>query len=124
MDPATRTVKYAPRSKSISREATCERYLATQALKRLAGLWKTPVLLTLCDGPKRFAELQRELAPISAKVLTERLRELEHSGLVVRLELESEPPKVVEYSLAPRGDALRPAFDALIAWEQMMRSAR
>lgn len=123
MDPTVQTVKNAPRSKSTDREVTCERFLATQALKRLAGVWKTPVLLLLFDGRRRFAELERELAPISAKVLTERLRELEHAGLVVRAELESEPPKVVEYSLAPLGDALRPTLDALIAWEQMMRVA-
>lgn len=123
MDPTIEPVKYAPRSKSTDREVTCERFLATQALKRLAGVWKTPVLLLLGDRRRRFAELERELSPISAKVLTERLRELERSGLVIREELDSEPPKVVEYSLAPLAEALRPALAALVAWEQTMRAA-
>lgn len=119
---ATATVlKNAPRGKYDDREITCERFLATQALKRLAGLWKTPILLSLFDGPKRFADLERELAPISAKVLTQRLKELERAGFVTRLELISEPPKVVEYRLARLGEALRPAFDALVAWEHIVR---
>jgi DNA-binding HxlR family transcriptional regulator len=122
MREAAFPVKNAPRSKYDEREITCERFVATQALKRLAGLWKTPVLLVLFEGPKRFADLERELAPISAKVLTQRLKELERAGFVVRLELVSEPPKVVEYRLAPLGEALRPAFDALVAWERSVRS--
>ena len=116
-------MKNALRGKYEEREIACERFVATQALKRLAGLWKTPVLLVLFDGPKRFADLERELVPISAKVLTQRLKELESAGFVVRLELVSEPPKVVEYRLAPLGEALRPAFDALVAWERAVRSA-
>ena len=116
-------VKNAPPGNPVDREITCERFIATQALKRLAGLWKTPVLLMLFEGPKRFAELERELAPISAKVLTQRLKELERAGFVSRVELVSDAPKVVEYRLTPMGEALRPAFDALVAWEQTVRSA-
>lgn len=120
--PATASpAKNAPRGKYDERGITCERFLATQALKRLTGLWKTPILLVLFDGPKRFADLERELAPISAKVLTQRLKELERAGFVVRLELVSAPPKVVEYRLAPLGDALRPALDALVTWERTVR---
>lgn len=116
-------VKNAPPGNPADREITCERFIATQALKRLAGLWKTPVLLVLFEGPKRFAELERELAPISAKVLTQRLKELERAGFVSRRELVSDAPKVVEYRLTPMSEALRPAFDALVAWEQAVRSA-
>lgn len=119
---ATATVlKNAPGGKYDERAIACERFLATQSLKRLAGLWKTPVLLSLLGGPKRFADLEQELAPISAKVLTQRLKELERAGFVQRLELISEPPKVVEYRLAGLGEALRPVFDALVAWEHIVR---
>jgi DNA-binding HxlR family transcriptional regulator len=120
LDPA---VKNAPpgnsrhRESPTERDATCRRFAATQALKRLSGLWKSPILLLLMAAPQRFAELEKSLGPISAKVLTQRLKEMERDGLIERRELVSTAPKVVEYRLAPLGDLLRPAFAALADWE-------
>ncbi len=116
-------VKNAPRGNLPDRETTCERFAATQALKRLAGLWKTPVLLLLLEGPRRFADLERALAPISAKVLAERLRELERDGFLTRTEIVSEPPKTVEYRLTELGEATRPVFAALVDWDRRVRDA-
>lgn len=115
-------MKSAPRGKpSDLREVVCERFEATLALKRLARMWTTPILLILLDGPRRFAELQRALAPISAKVLTQRLRELERDDLILRVELVSAPPKSVVYSLTRRGEGARVMLDALVAWNRIMR---
>jgi DNA-binding HxlR family transcriptional regulator len=36
------------------------------------------------------------------------------------LELVSAARKVVEYRLTPTGEALRPVFDALVAWERAL----
>jgi len=116
-------VKNAPGGNLPDREVTCRRFAATQALKRLSGLWKTPILLLLLEGPRRFAELERALEPISAKVLAERLRELERDGFLTRTEVVSEPPKTVEYRLTLLGEATSPVFSALAAWEQQARSA-
>lgn len=104
-------------------DRTCEAFAATQGLKRLAGLWKTPVMLLLLQHPRRFAELERLLAPISAKVLTTRLKELEAQGLVHRDEIISAPPKTVIYSVTDRGETLRPVMKALARWHETERVA-
>lgn len=118
--------KSAPRGKFSAdvpdRAQLCERYAATQGLKRLARMWTTPLLLVLLDGPRRFAELERALAPISAKVLTQRLKELEREGHITRVEWVSEPPKTVEYRLTPLGAAIGPVLNALASWERAVRS--
>ena len=51
-------------------------------------------------------------------MLTKSLREMETDGLVVRRELVSAPPKVVEYSLTDFGRELIPALNELYAWGQ------
>jgi DNA-binding HxlR family transcriptional regulator len=104
------------------REETCARFEATQGLKRLARVWTTPVMLLLLDGPLRFAQLERELAPISAKVLAQRLQELEREGHVTRTEIVSTPPKTVEYRLSPLGESIRPVLEALANWERNVRT--
>ena len=44
----------------------------------LSNKWKCLIMRDLIDGTKRFNELNRSIIGISAKVLTENLRELEN----------------------------------------------
>lgn len=50
----------------------------------MGNKWKILILRELLTGVKRYNELIRGVAPISAKVLTENLRELEQDGIVHR----------------------------------------
>ncbi|WP_342380123.1 helix-turn-helix transcriptional regulator [Myxococcus stipitatus] len=86
------------------------------ALSVIGGKWKSPILCELHRGPTRFAELKRRVSGISEKVLFEQLRELEATGVVHRTVLDPEPPKVVEYSLTPTGEALTEAVRTLVEW--------
>jgi DNA-binding HxlR family transcriptional regulator len=82
-------------------------------LRTLMGPWTTYIVWILrSEGPQRFGSLKRKVEGISAKVLTERLRALEAAGLIARHYEPTIPPQVT-YSLAPRGQALSPALDAL-----------
>ena len=57
---------------------------AELALDVLGVKWKTIILARLKDGPLRYGDLRRTVPLLSDKVLTQRLRELEDSGLVER----------------------------------------
>jgi DNA-binding HxlR family transcriptional regulator len=47
--------------------------------------WTTPILWALNEyGRQRFVELERRITTITPKVMTQRLRQLERDGLVVR----------------------------------------
>ncbi len=63
----------------------------------------------------RFSELERGIAGISQKMLTQQLRQLEDDGIVRRIVHQQVPPKV-EYRLTEWGQALCPALDALLTW--------
>lgn len=81
-------------------------------LELLGGAWGPNVIWYLSEGPRRFSELQADMRPISAKVLSVRLKELERRGVVRRQVLDTSPPSV-EYSLSPLGRELVPAIEAI-----------
>lgn len=86
------------------------------AVDLLFSRWTTPILWLLhTDGVHRFVELQRRLATITPKTLTERLRQLERDGLVVR-RVHAEVPPRVEYDITELGRSLAPVFAALATW--------
>ncbi len=82
-------------------------------LRLLMGPWTSYILYVLrSNGPTRFGELKRRVAGVSAKVLTERLRMLEHAEIIIRHYEPTIPPQVT-YELAPRGRELVDVIDRL-----------
>ena len=78
--------------------------------------WTTPILWTLHEhGRMRFSELERRIGTVTAKVLTQRLRQLERDGLVVRTYTPEIPPRV-EYEISELGRSLGPLFQSLSQW--------
>jgi len=78
--------------------------------------WTTPILWSLhAHGRQRFVELERRISRITPKVLTQRLRQLERDGLVVRTYHPEVPPRV-EYEISELGRSLAPLFAHLAEW--------
>lgn len=85
----------------------------TECMALLGGAWTPNVIWYLSGGPRRFGELRRDIPPISAKMLSARLRELAAKGVVTRAVAPTSPPSV-EYSLTPLGHELMPAINAIV----------
>ena len=82
-------------------------------LQMMMGPWTTYILWLLSNEDQlRFGELKAKMPGISSKVLTERLRMLEGSGLVNRDYKPTIPPSV-SYALTPRGLELKEVLDGL-----------
>jgi DNA-binding HxlR family transcriptional regulator len=81
----------------------------------LSSKWSVDLLLALGDGTRRYHELLEDLEPISEKVLTQTLRQMERDGLVAR-RVHAEVPPRVEYALTPLGATLAPPLKALGTW--------
>lgn len=80
--------------------------------------WTTPILWTLNEhGRQRFLELHDRIGTITPKVLTQRLRQLERDGLLVRTYHAEVPPRV-EYEISDLGRSLAPVFAALATWSE------
>jgi DNA-binding HxlR family transcriptional regulator len=87
---------------------------AAQALEVVGERWALLIVRDLLAGDQRFSDLRRTLGRITAKQLTQRLRELEDHGIVERDSEEGR--REVRYRLTERGRALAPVVDALMAW--------
>lgn len=85
------------------------------AISVVGGSWKLSIVKYLGGGTLRFGELRRAVGPVSERMLTRQLRELEQDGLVHRRVFAEVPPRV-EYSLTELGASLSPAVDALDHW--------
>ncbi|WP_153730730.1 winged helix-turn-helix transcriptional regulator [Sporosarcina obsidiansis] len=77
--------------------------------------WMGIIIYHLLDGPKRYHELSSEIIGISDRLLTERLRELEVHGLVMKK--KSDPAvRKVEYELTAKGKELEKIIHAIFEW--------
>ncbi|MBL0388009.1 helix-turn-helix transcriptional regulator [Tumebacillus sp. ITR2] len=76
--------------------------------------WTVLIIRELFDGKKRFSEIATSL-PISSKLLTDRLKELEEHGIINRTIYPEIPPRV-EYTLTESGLTLTSVLDALREW--------
>ena len=89
-------------------------------ISRFGDKWSMLVLFMLHrseTGILRFNEIRRLMTDCSQKMLSQTLKNLEHSHLVHR-EVYPEVPPRVEYSLTDTGKSLMPAIMALIEWGQ------
>ena len=86
-----------------------------EAMHILGGRWRMTIVWLLANGPKRFNDLEKEIAGISRRMLIADLRRLEEGGVILRRESNDAKVKV-EYELTPRGHELSPIVDALRGW--------
>lgn len=92
----------------------CPRF--EKAMRMIGQRWTGLVIYQLLTGPQRFCSIESSL-PISGRLLSERLKELEHEGIVKR-EVFPETPVRIEYSLTEKGMALEPLLRELEKWSQ------
>jgi DNA-binding HxlR family transcriptional regulator len=85
------------------------------SLEILSGKWKPVILANLKGGPLRYAELRARIPTLSDKILTQRLKDLEELGLVVRHKRGGRGSPS-SYQLTTRAQSLRPALEALHVW--------
>src|ERR687891_2099596 len=71
--------------------------------------WTVLIIREILRGHTQFNRFLENIEGITPKVLTERLRELEHLGIVKR-EIVSEFPIRVEYSLTDTGKGFEPVL--------------
>ena len=98
----------------LTKEELPECPVAT-TVQLIGSKWKLLIIRNLRMRPWRFNELQKDLAGISQKVLTDSLRALEADGLVTRTAYAEVPPRV-EYALSSLGETMRPILDAMAQW--------
>lgn len=85
------------------------------AFAAFGGKWKLTLLYWIGREQSHFSSLHRRASPISHKVLTEQLRELEADGLIERMPLGPVPAPVT-YALTGYGRSVLPVVEAVRIW--------
>jgi DNA-binding HxlR family transcriptional regulator len=88
-----------------------------KTMKLLSQRWTGLIIYQLLSGPQRFCTIESSL-PISGRLLSERLKDLEQEGMVNR-KIYPETPVRIEYSLTEKGMALKSALNEIEKWSQV-----
>jgi DNA-binding HxlR family transcriptional regulator len=91
------------------------------ALYVIGGKWKLRIIIALSEGHIRFNELQRRVEGISARVLSNELKDLELNGFLVRT-VQVGSPVIVEYKLTDYADTLKDVLRSLREWGTMHKA--
>ena len=101
--------------KPTAQECSASLAGVADAIYVIGGKWKLRIIIALSEGSKRFNELQRRVEGISAKVLSNELKELEMNGFIKR-NVYTDFPVVVEYELTPYSETLHDVMRSLSEW--------
>jgi DNA-binding HxlR family transcriptional regulator len=104
----------AVKAKAHSRRSASRSPLAA-ALAAVGDRWTLLVVEALLEGPRRFNDLQEDVAGIAPNTLSDRLRRLEQEGLAVAQPYTERPPRY-SYELTPDGRELAGALRLLADW--------
>jgi DNA-binding HxlR family transcriptional regulator len=88
----------------------------------IGGKWKLRIILVLWSGGnQRFNELQRTVTGISARVLSNELKDLELNGFIKRT-VYPQSPVIVEYEAMPYSETLLEVLRTLSEWGAMHKA--
>lgn len=85
------------------------------ALDVIGERWTMLIVREMVAGPRRYKDLIEGLPDISTNLLSERLKSLEHQGIIVRRVLPP-PAGSAVYELTPLGQSLEPTLIELGRW--------
>lgn len=99
------------------KEQVCQFKLmaSRDALEVIQGKWRIPIIISLTYGNKRFGEIQRDIADISPKMLSQELKSLEINKIIKRT-LYDTMPVSTEYSLTPLGLSMQNLLEEILNW--------
>lgn len=104
------------------KEHVCQQKLMVtrDTIEVIQGKWRIPIIIALTFGPKRFGEIQKDIADISPKMLSQELKALEENKIITRTLYDS-MPVTVEYTLTPLGNSMKKLLDEILNWGSHFR---
>ncbi|TBL68285.1 winged helix-turn-helix transcriptional regulator [Paenibacillus thalictri] len=105
-----------PRSKeSCTKHALCPKLEA--ALQIISKKWSGLIIHALMEGPQRYKDIAEFIPGISDRMLSERFKELEEAGIVIR-HVYPEVPVRIEYELTEKGKQMNGILDEVAKWAE------
>jgi DNA-binding HxlR family transcriptional regulator len=89
-----------------------------RAIELIGSRWTGAVIRALGAGLYRFSDLTAAVPGLSDRMLSERLKELEAEGIVVRTVIPETPVRI-EYRLTEKGRALSSVVKEVSEWAEV-----
>ncbi len=105
---------------SENTRTVCRHY--HRAIELIGRRWTGAVLQVLMGGRTRYCDIRSAIPEVSDRMLSERLKELEVEGIVLRI-VTPDTPVRVEYELSRKGRALEQALAAIAQWAEEWKDA-
>ncbi len=96
-------------------QSDCDQFHS--AVELIGARWSGAILRALFQDHQRYSDIRSAVPGISDTMLAQRLRDLEHRGLVERW-IPAGHPVRAEYRLTEMGRQLHPVLDAITTWSQ------
>jgi DNA-binding HxlR family transcriptional regulator len=91
----------------------CPKY--ESAAELIGKRWTGLIIRVLMGGPKRFKDIKEQIPDMSDKMLTDRMKELESSGVLKRT-VYPEMPVRIEYELTEKGRDMEKVVESIQSW--------
>jgi len=88
-----------------------------RAMELIGRRWTGAIVRAMLAGSQRFSDIAASVPGLSARLLSERLKELESEGIVHRTVTPSTPVRV-DYVLTVKGEALSDVIVAVSEWAE------
>ena len=107
--------------KESSTNAINERFINAKCgmavtLSLLNGRWKLHIIWHLLKGTLRYYELKKRIPDVTERMLVKQLNSLVSDGVVEKRRIEGTVPAIVEYSMSPMGESLKPLLKDIERW--------
>lgn len=81
----------------------------------IGGKWRLPVINSICNGNKRFREIERSIPGITTRMLSKELKDMEVNKLVKR-SVYPETPVLIEYEPTEHCRSFGRIIQEMIDW--------
>ncbi|SHM74718.1 transcriptional regulator, HxlR family [Chitinophaga jiangningensis] len=104
----------------MERNQTEELMALQDTLYFIGGKWRVPIINSLCNGNRRFREIERSIPGITTRMLSKELKEMEMNKLLVRT-VYDETPVLVTYEPTPYCRTFGNIIQEMINWGRAHR---
>ncbi len=90
------------------------------AIYVIGGKWKLPIINSLCNGNKRFRDIERSIPGITTRMLSRELKEMEANKILIRT-VTPTSPVLVEYTVTDYCHTFGDIILEMIKWGKQHR---
>ena len=99
----------------MNRNQATELRALQDTLYFIGGKWRLPIINSICNGNRRFREIERSIPGITTRMLSKELKEMEMSQLVKRT-VYAETPVLIEYEPTEHCRSFGKVIQEMIDW--------